>query len=391
MKTNYWLIIGTIIATSAVAQVDTNTLPAIPAPASVAPAPVTPAVTEAPAPVAEPVVKKAAPKKKKVVKKISEPTVTLVPGTATVVPPNLNLRGQAGLKGEVVGHLKKGDTVTVISQINLDKHAADEPAQWAKIALPSGTKVWVNSHFVDATTKTVTAKKLNLRGGPGENYSVLGSLEKGASVSELSTKGSWIEIEAPSTAVAYVAAMYLEQTAPAPAPVEPTPPTPVVETAPPVATTVAETAPVVTTPAPVEAATPVVPAPAEAAPVLPPPSLAEYDTNPPPPRVVTHEGYVRPSVSVIAPTYYELYDPSSGNAINYLYASTTNLDLSRYNGAQIMVTGEESLAARWGDTPVLTVQRIFVVNAAPPEPYKRVSSPRAQEQTIRGSKPQQRR
>ena len=56
-----------------------------------------------------------------------------------------------------------------------------------------------------------------------------------------------------------------------------------------------------------------------------------------------------------------------------------------------MVTGEESLAERWGGTPVLTVQRIFVINAAPPEVYKRTASPRAQEQTIRGSKPQQRR
>jgi uncharacterized protein YgiM (DUF1202 family) len=344
--------------------------------------------------VTAPVVKKAAPKKKKVVKKLSEPTVTLVPGTATVLTPNLNLRGQAGVKGEVVGHLKKGDSVTVISQLNLDKHAADEPAQWAKIALPSGTKVWVNSHFVDATTKTVTAKKLNLRGGPGENYSVVGSLEKGASVSELSTKGAWIEIEAPATAVAYVAAMYLEQTAPAPTPVEPTPPAPVVQTAPPTTTTVAEAAPVVTTPAPEVASSPapIAAAPAtEAAPVLPLQNLLDVDTNPPPPRVVTHEGYVRASVSVVAPTYYELYDPASGNAINYLYSSTTNLDLSRYNGAQIMVTGEESLAERWGTTPVLTVQRIFVINAAPPEPYKRVASPRSQDQTIRGNKPQTRR
>jgi uncharacterized protein YgiM (DUF1202 family) len=389
MKTNYWLILGTLVATGAVAQVNTNTLPAIPPPANVTAAPITPVVTEAPAPVAPPV-KPVAPKKKKVVKKLSEPTVTLVPGTATVLTPNLNLRGQAGVKGEVVGKLKKGDTVTVISQLNLDKHAADEPAQWAKIALPSGTKVWVSSHFVDATTKTVTAKKLNLRGGPGENYSVVGSLEKGASVSELSTKGTWIEIEAPASAVAYVAAMYLEQSAPATATVEPTPPMPVVQTAPPVATTVAEAAPVVTTPPPTEPAPPVAPA-AEAASTLPPPSFSELDTNPPPPRVVTHEGYVRRSVSVVAPTYYELYDPTTGNAINYLYSSTSSLDLARYNGAQIMVTGEESLAPRWGATPVLTVQRIFVINATPPENYKRVASPRAQEQTIRGSKPQQRR
>src|SRR6516164_9178821 len=153
MKQNYWLILGTMIATSAVAQVNANKLPEIPAPATATAAPSVSESTNAPAPAK----KKAAPKKKaaKPAKKISEPTVALVPGPATVTSEILHLRGQAGVKGEPVGSVKKGDTVTVISEITLDKHAADEPAQWAKVALPSGTKVWVNSHFVDPTSKTV--------------------------------------------------------------------------------------------------------------------------------------------------------------------------------------------------------------------------------------------
>ncbi len=105
-----------------------------------------------------------------------------MPGPATVSADHVNLRGQAGLKGEVVGHVQKGDTVNVISEITLDKPKAGEPAQWAKIALPSGTKVWVDSKFIDASNNVVSAKKLNLRGGPGENYSVLGVIEKGASI-----------------------------------------------------------------------------------------------------------------------------------------------------------------------------------------------------------------
>lgn len=389
MKTNYWLVLGTMVATSAVAQVSTNTLPEIPAPASVSAAPVTPAVTQVTNTAAAPV-KKAAPKKKKMVKKISEPTVTLVAGTATVLPPNLNLRGQAGLKGEAVGHLKKGDTVTVISQINLDKHAADEPAQWAKIALPSGTKVWVNNHFIDTASKTVSAKKLNLRAGPGENYSVIGSLEKGASISELSTKGSWTEIETPTNAFAFVAAMFLVQT---PASVEPTPPTPtpttVAETAPVTPTPVAESQPVVATPPPSAPTT--VTSAAETSSVVGNTNITEVDTNPPPPRVVTHEGYVRKSVSIVAPTYYELFDWDTGNAINYLYSSSTNLNLARYDTCKVMVTGEEGLAARWGATPVLTIQKIYVLDTNYPQDFKRVSSPRSGDQTIRGNKPQQRR
>jgi len=215
MKMNCWLTLGVMLAMSAVAQDNTNTLPPIPAPsAAVAPAPSTPAPAVEPAPKAAPVKKKhkAAP-----AKPIKEPMVTLVPGPAEVAA-NINARGQAGLKGEVVSHLKKGETVTILDQINLDKHKANEPAQWAKIALPSSTHVWVNSKFVDAASKTVSVKKLNMRGGPGENYSVLGIIERGTAVNEITTKGDWMQIDPPGNSYAFVAAMYLKQEAPAPRP-----------------------------------------------------------------------------------------------------------------------------------------------------------------------------
>jgi uncharacterized protein YgiM (DUF1202 family) len=367
-----------MLATTAVAQVNTNALPEIPAPATVST--VAPVATGTPSVVA-PVKKAPVAHKKKVVKKISEPAVTLVAGSATVTSQNLNVRGQAGLKGEVVGHLKGGDIVTVIAQLNLDKHTADEPAQWAKIALPAGTKVWVNSRFVDATNKVVSVKKLNLRAGPGENYSVLGILEKGASISELGAKGDWTQIETPTNAFAFVAAMFLKQEAvPVVEPTNPTPvtpvviETPVVATPPPTASTVTEAPaivpePPVTTVAETNTAAPAV--------VDTNVVVTVTDTNPPPPRVVTHQGYVRPSMSIVAPTSYELYDTESGNAINFLYSTSTNLNLSRYNAFEIMVTGEEGISARWADTPVLTIQKIYVVSTNPPANFKRVASPKA--------------
>jgi uncharacterized protein YgiM (DUF1202 family) len=379
MKTNCLLMLGTLVAASALAQVNTNKLPEIPPPANVttvAPVttPVAVSVTNAPAPVK----KKVVAHKKKIVKKISEPTVALVSGSATVVSENLNLRGQAGLKGEVVGHVKKGETVNVITQINLDKHAADEPAQWAKISLPSGIKVWVNSKFVDATNKIVAVKKLNLRAGPGENYSVLGVLEKGASVSEVSAKGDWTQIETPTNAFAFVAAIYLKQEAPVEAPVTNAAPAtaevPVV-VPPPTTNTVAEAQPVVAQP-PVTL-TPETPTVATNVPAVVETNIpVAVDTNPPPPRIVTHEGYVRSSVSPVAATAFELYDTDSGNAINYLNSTTTNLNLARYVSMKIIVSGEEGLNERWKDTPVLTVQRIYVLSTNPPEIH-RVNSPRA--------------
>ena len=402
MKTNYWMILGTMIAAGAVAQVNTNTLPEVPAPASSStPAMTEPAASSETTPEAAPAKAKPAPKKH-VVQKINEPAVTLYPGPATVIPSNLNIRGQAGLKGEVVGHLKKGDSVTVLSQINLDKHAPNEPAQWAEILLPSDIKVWVFSHYIDPSTKTVTANRLNMRGGPGENFSVLGTLEKGQTVTEISTKGKWIQIQPPGTAFGFVAAMYLEQ---APAAVaSAAPQAQSTETVPQAAAmTSAQTAPAMamattssttgTTSsqgAPVASATETAPfTPQSGQPIEP-----VIETAPPtnfPPRVVSHEGRVRGSVSPVAPTAYELYDPTTRNTINYLYTGSTNLDLSRYSGAQIIVTGEEGLAPRWKDTPVLTIQRIYVVDAHPPVAYENAESPRASRKNISGTQHMQRR
>lgn len=372
MKKQIWSVFVATISTGLLAQ--TNAPESTPPPATPPPAVTAPATTGAPAPA----VTNTPAKKKTVLHKkrklaaeteavAAEPPVALVPGPAEVGVNSINVRGQASLKGEVIAHFFKGDTVTVLEQINLHKHKAGEPAQWAKIAFPTNAYAWVNTKYIDADTKTVKPKKLNLRAGPGENYSVVGLIERGTPVSEVSNKGNWMKIEPPPNAYAFVAAMYLKQEAPAVATANVTPPA---ETAPAPAPTPAETMPA-PAPTPIAESQPMVTEPTNA-----PAAGAETNTTaapveqvPPPPRVVTHEGFVRHVPSVIEPTTYELYDPNTNIAIDYLYTTTTNLDLSRYNGLHIIVTGEEGLAARWNETPVLTIQRILVLstetNAAP--------------------------
>jgi hypothetical protein len=124
------------------------------------------------------------------------------------------------------------------------------------------------------------------------------------------------------------------------------------------------------------------PQPIVTEPVNPPPAVAAPEpvavepNVPTTPRVVSHEGVVRHVGSLITPTEYELYDPTTDKNVNFLYTTTTNLDLSHYVGMRIIVTGEEGLAARWADIPVLTIQRILVIdtNAVPKIIYR---SPRA--------------
>ena len=69
MKTNCWLVLGTMFATAAVAQVNTNRLPEIPPPAMAAPAAPAPAVVPVETMPAAPVKKAAVKAKKKTAKK----------------------------------------------------------------------------------------------------------------------------------------------------------------------------------------------------------------------------------------------------------------------------------------------------------------------------------
>ena len=350
MSKTYLLIFAALVSTSLVAQTVTNH-------------PASTATTNAPA---------AKAKKKSATKKKAAPplvTVPLNPGPAVCEANNVNLRGQAKLKSEVVGKLTKGQQVTVLEEINLKNSGPDEPSAWAKILLPTNTFVWINTSFIDSGNKTVKPPKLNIRSGPGENYSILGTLKHGDAVKDVSAKGDWTQIEPPADAYAFVAAQFLKQEAPGATIAATTTTTP--EATPPTATTVTET-PIVTTPTePTPTTTTPPPATTATATTEPPPvtepsttstNTPSEETEPPPKRIVLREGIVRGTFSIQAPTRFELISPDNHRAINYLFSDSPDLDLSRYKGLRIIVTGEEGLDERWRNTPVITIQKIQVLD-----------------------------
>jgi uncharacterized protein YgiM (DUF1202 family) len=404
MKKNYWLFLGMMLSSSLVAQTVSNA-PTAALIATPAAAPAATISAEAPAtnaPAAKPAKKKSAKKKsskpaekkvaekksteKKPVAKKAEPvfdlkTTPLVPGPASVVASNVNVRGQAKLKSEVVTHIHKGQTVTVLEEIVRNDSGPEEPSAWAKILLPPGGHVWVNTMFIDAANHTVKPKKLNLRSGPGENYSVLGLLMRGDAVKEITTKGDWTEIDAPASSYAFVASQYLKQdaesavVASSAAPTSATvaavtpPPAPVVPEPPPTAATVASGStiappPTAPPPVPMPAPAPAEPKPAIIEPV-PAPAVAAMpepeSTEPPPPRIVQREGIVRGMTSIVAPSPFVLINAENRKDMDYLYTTSPSLDLRRYKGMRIIVIGEEGLDERWPNMPVLTIQQIKVV------------------------------
>jgi uncharacterized protein YgiM (DUF1202 family) len=290
------------------------------------------------------------------------------PATALVRGKGVNVRGQPSFIGEVLGHAQKDSTVTVVEEITLSHPPAGEPALWYKILMPTNIPVWVKADLIDDATKSVKARRVNLRGGPGENFSVVARLDKGAVINEVKNQNGWIAIDAPSNAYAYVAAELLEIQA-APAPQAAASPAPVA--APPPAA-VAE-AP---QPAPAAAPTPVAPAPTAQ-------SEAEQElaalrqavaSEPPPgtvpvpggtnsaselavPRVVTREGFVHRAYNIQSPADYELHDIRTGELTEYLQPQG-QLNFKMYVGTRITVTGPEVIDQRWPRTPILRVQTV---------------------------------
>lgn len=378
MKMKHWmfavlsfsLLAETILAQAPVAAPQDAQPPVIPA--GDTPAPL------ATKPDSKTAAKKTEAKKKKTAAKPApepaKPASALTAGPAVAREKNVNVRAQAAINSEIVTHLKRGDIVTVLEEITIKKPKVDEPGRWARIALPAGTVVWLNTQFINADTKAVIPKKLNLRSGPGENYSILGRIEKGTVVKTVETKGEWTKIEAPTNSYAFVAAHLLstdpadlgpalaKANPPAPAVVAPPPPPPVevaVVTPTPVTPPAESLTPPPVTPVPVVVAPP--PPPVESIATPTPVTPAPVVDEPPIKRIVTREGMVQGSPSIQSPTYFVLRSLDNNKLINYLHSPTTNVTMRPFIFQRVIVTGEEILDERWPNTPVINIESIEAV------------------------------
>jgi SH3-like domain-containing protein len=399
MKLKHWMLLNVALSLAVFAPPTFGQTPAAP---QDTPPPLVPAGDIPAPPAGKSDSKKAEPKKKAPEKKTTPAkskdkakdtadagapkAKPLSPGPAVATEKNVNLRGQAAINSEIVTRIRRGELVDVLEEVTLKNPKTDEPGRWAKVALPAGSVVWVNALFIDPSTKAVKPKRLNVRSGPGENFSVLGRIEKGYVVKEMETKGDWIKIEAPTNSYAFIAA-HLLSTDPAllgPALAKAHPP------APPVTPPPAETATIAppVTPPPAQPLPPpppppaLVDAPTPPPPATPPPTLTPVtappppsDTSvtpvtpatpppsdePPPKRIVTREGVVKGSASIQAPTYFTLRNIDNNRTINYLHSPETNILLKEFQLQRVLVTGEEILDERWPNTPVITVETIQAV------------------------------
>lgn len=91
-----------------------------------------------------------------------------------------------------VGQAARGE-VLFVSQTDGD---------WAAIAPPDRIDLWLNRDFIEGNR--VLARSIQVRAGPGIQYDVVGTLERGAPVMPRGEEGEWARIAPPSSATLWV-------------------------------------------------------------------------------------------------------------------------------------------------------------------------------------------
>jgi len=257
------------------------------------------------------------------------------PVQVTVQGDRVNLRAQPKLEAEVAGQVNDGETLTV----------RGAEGEWVEVEPPSRVDVWVHRDFV--RDGVVQVSNLQVRAGPGINYSRVGMVNKGDKVEVRGEFGEWLKIAPPPGTTLWVSRPYVRF---------PTPPSP-----PPEPPKVVATSPTPPTPPPkppaVETSRPIVlPKPPE-----PPPEFRLAPT-PHQGRVVQREGYIQPIGYLFKrPSRFLLATESNGRmeTVCYLWGNDEQLDGLR--GRRLTIEGREYWLQGLRH-PMLVVERIRLIS-----------------------------
>lgn len=129
----------------------------------------------------------------------------------------VNVRSGPGGSYSVLGYLSRGEKVTITGTVSNG---------WTQIKLPGNYVGYVNSAYLSSSYYNynnntcpvvntsgdryrVTTGALNVRSGPGTNYSVVSVLSKGDEVTRIGQNGKWFKVATSNGADAWVSSKYL--------------------------------------------------------------------------------------------------------------------------------------------------------------------------------------
>ena len=243
---------------------------------------------------------------------------------------------QASADAQKVGNATSGE-ILFVSRVEGD---------WAAISPPDRLDLWLNKDFIEGNR--VVAKSIQIRSGPGIQYGVVGSLERGAPVMPRGEEGDWCKIAPPSSTTLWVKKSDLsevqarttpiQEVAPVPEPPKPAPatasaPKPTSVPPPAQAAAVAAPAPQPPAPKPTPAAVASTPAPAPVSTPRPAHRVAPSVPNgsapttpkpaPAPATVASVAAPARPAAAVAAPVPRSAPAAASSSAATTLRPATS--------------------------------------------------------------------
>ena len=125
----------------------------------------------------------------------------------TVTASALNVRSGPGTNTSIKGCLYKGDTVAVLEKVN----------GWLKVQLSNKTTGWVSDKYIKIGITSVNTKikckaNLNVRSGPGTNYSIKTTVKKGTIHKIIDKSKYWYKIQLSNGTSGWVYGYYVEET-----------------------------------------------------------------------------------------------------------------------------------------------------------------------------------
>lgn len=136
--------------------------------------------------------------------------VSVVEKVGKINASRVNVRARPTINSEVVIQLEEGSPVTVVDEITLETPAPEEPVKWSKIVYPADTMVWVHGAFISKEGQVAVSNYLNVRSGPGENFSKVGELKDGDFVQVVDRADKWVALAPRKDCYAYVASSLIE-------------------------------------------------------------------------------------------------------------------------------------------------------------------------------------
>lgn len=240
-----------------------------------------------------------------------------------IVGDRVNLRAKPTLKAEVVGQASRGERMELL----------DAEGDWVGVAVPDRLSLWVFAEFV--REGVVVPDTLNIRAGPGINYNVVASMDRGEAVTVRGRTGDWLEIAPPAGSTLWISREYVAER---PAPARP------VARVEPVAEPPAAPVQQAAEPPAVPAAPAVAPSPAPAAEPAPP--VVIRDAAPVPPagqgRMVEREGVLQKTslLDFRRQSEFALMERSRGRPVTICYVRGNRDQLKSFLNRRLRIRGE---------------------------------------------------